>query len=68
MQADMVMWWKWDANEAFFFSFFPPSPSNAQQDTLSADIKQPGLWVVFFSEQEVFAVQLIYREKLCLRC
>lgn len=48
----------------FFFSL---SPSNAQQDTLSADIKQPGLWG-FFSEQEAFAVQLIYREKLCWRC
>lgn len=65
MQADMVMRWKWDANESFFSLSL--SPSNAQQDTLSADIKQPGLWGVF-SEQEVFAVQLIYREKLCWRC
>lgn len=29
------------------FFFFSLSPSNAQQDTLSADIKQPGLWVFF---------------------
>lgn len=35
MQADMVMWRKWDANEVFFL------PSDAQPDTLSTGIKQP---------------------------
>lgn len=50
-----------------FFLSLSLSPWNAQQDTLSADIKQPGLCFLFF-EQEVFAVQLIYREKLCWRC
>lgn len=60
MQADMLMWRKWDANEAFSFPQMHSLTLSARESN-SHGGKDSFL-------QEVCAVQLIYREKLCFRC